>query len=255
MRTLWNSFKIGFSMYSKIPMPKSDWTKENMKYAMCFFPLIGVVIGGFIGLWYHIQSILSFGSIFSTVVYITIPILVTGGIHMDGLLDTADALCSYQPQERKLEILKDPNTGAFAVIICVMYILLDFGIWSEISKETIGILCCSFVLSRSLSGYGVVTLNMAKDTGLAATFSEAAKRKRVKRIMEFYVVIISAVLIWINPILGGFCISAAILTFLYYRHMAYKQFGGITGDLAGYFLQLCELVMAVVVIIVERGLP
>ena len=45
MEKLWNSFKIAFSMYSKIPMPASDWKKENMRYIMCFFPLIGVIIG------------------------------------------------------------------------------------------------------------------------------------------------------------------------------------------------------------------
>ena len=39
---------IAFSMYSKIPMPRIEWNKENMKYTMCFFPLIGVVTGAII---------------------------------------------------------------------------------------------------------------------------------------------------------------------------------------------------------------
>ena len=42
---MWSSFKIAFSMYSKIPMPKTDWNKKNMKYAMCFFPMVGAAIG------------------------------------------------------------------------------------------------------------------------------------------------------------------------------------------------------------------
>ena len=47
MTALWNSFKIAFSMYSKIPVPQSEWTKENMRYVMCFLPIIGAVIGTF----------------------------------------------------------------------------------------------------------------------------------------------------------------------------------------------------------------
>ena len=38
MKSLWNNFKVAFAMFSKIPMPRADWTKENMKYMFCFFP-------------------------------------------------------------------------------------------------------------------------------------------------------------------------------------------------------------------------
>ena len=48
------SFFIAFSMYSKIPMPRTDWTKESMRYAMCFFPVIGAVIGGLLYLWIYL---------------------------------------------------------------------------------------------------------------------------------------------------------------------------------------------------------
>ena len=46
MKSLWNNFKVAFAMFSKIPMPRADWTKENMKYMFCFFPFIGTVSGG-----------------------------------------------------------------------------------------------------------------------------------------------------------------------------------------------------------------
>ena len=45
IKRIWNSFKIAFSMYSRIPMPRSELTDENKSYAMCFFPWIGAVIG------------------------------------------------------------------------------------------------------------------------------------------------------------------------------------------------------------------
>ena len=88
MTALWNSFKIAFSMYSKIPMPQSEWTKENMRYVMCFLPVIGAVIGGLIYGWSVLAA--KFGIIgeknFYAAVMILIPVAVTGGIHMDGFL-------------------------------------------------------------------------------------------------------------------------------------------------------------------------
>ena len=94
MSRLWNSFKIAFAMYSKIPMPRAEWKEENMRYAMCFFPLIGIVIGAFVILWGHAAAWLKAGSLLRGAGYVLIPVLVTGGIHLDGLLDTADALSS-----------------------------------------------------------------------------------------------------------------------------------------------------------------
>jgi adenosylcobinamide-GDP ribazoletransferase len=58
-------------------------------------------------------------------------------------------------------------------------------------------------------------------------------------------------MLFTDPIRGCRAILGACLAFLYYRHMAYKKFGGITGDLAGFFLQLCELMMALGVVIVD----
>ena len=133
MKQLWNSFKIAFSMYSKIPMPKSQWTKENMRYIMCFFPLIGAVIGGLTWLWGIWGMELVQSRLLYVILLVLIPVFVTGGIHLDGLLDTADALNSYQPRERKLEILKDSNAGAFAVITALVYFLLYLGVYSEMT--------------------------------------------------------------------------------------------------------------------------
>ena len=45
MKSLWNSFKIAFAMFSKIPMPQAEWTEENMRYMLCFFPFVGAAPG------------------------------------------------------------------------------------------------------------------------------------------------------------------------------------------------------------------
>lgn len=249
---MWDAFKIAFSMYSKIPMPKTDWNKKNMKYALCFFPAVGMEILALVMLWNYISVNLKIGDIMHTAILVAIPILVTGGIHLDGFLDTMDALSSYQPIEKKLEILKDPHTGAFAIISAITYFIIYFGVWSEVQGKALIILSIGFILSRALSGLSVVTFPCAKNSGLAATFSDAAEKNKVKCTMIGYIFICTLIMLFINVILGGICVITAFIVFIYYKAMSKKNFGGITGDLAGYFLQICELVMALSVVFAEK---
>ena len=165
-------------MYSKIPMPMADWNKENMKYTFCFFPFIGLVIGALSYLVGWAGGKFGFNPSFVSAVLVLVPVAVTGGIHVDGLLDTSDALSSWQERTRRLEILKDSHAGAFAIIVCCGYFLAAFGIWTEAGAEDIGILAVGFILSRALNGFGICTFPCAKNSGLAATFAQAADRKR-----------------------------------------------------------------------------
>ncbi|MDD3571028.1 MAG: adenosylcobinamide-GDP ribazoletransferase, partial [Lachnospiraceae bacterium] len=74
---------IALAMYSKIPVPQAEWNEKNMKYAMCFFPLVGVIIGlGFFGI-FRICTILAFGDIAKGAMLTVVPVLVTVGIHVD----------------------------------------------------------------------------------------------------------------------------------------------------------------------------
>lgn len=243
------SFFIAFSMYSKIPMPRIDWTKESMKYFLCFFPVVGVPIGILWIMWMYSAEFLGAGNTLRTAVLVLIPVAVTGGIHLDGLLDTADALSSYKSMEEKLEILKDSHAGAFAIIVGISYFLLYFGILSEADHTAVLVLSVGFVLSRALSALAIVSFKMAKNTGLAATFSDMAVKGRVRIVMIFYVLACAAGMIVLRPIEGTAGVLGAFFTFVFYRNMSYRKFGGITGDLAGFFLQICELVMALCVIL------
>lgn len=235
-------------MYSKIPMPKSDWTKENMRYAMCFFPAVGLVIGGLTWLWGMYGTSLAGSHEFYTVILLLIPVAVTGGIHLDGLLDTADALSSYQERERKLEILKDSHAGAFAIIVGITYFLLYFGVYSELTAKGLPVVCLSFVLSRCLSGLSIASFPMARNTGLAATFSDGAQKQTVKAVTILCGLAVILLMCLYQPVLGGLAAVFGVLAFAFYYRMSMKQFGGITGDLAGFFLQICELVMALGVV-------
>lgn len=242
------SLVVGISMYSRIPMPKIEWNEDNMKYALCFFPLIGVIIGGEIyGIGRLLFSIES-GGLLRGAVFTLFPILLTGGIHMDGFMDTMDAISSWGDREKRLAILKDSHTGAFAVLGMGCYLVWSVAVWSEVHLEMLGTLSGIFVISRAFSGFSVVTFPSARENGLARTFQDSAQKKVVQVAMSGYLILAACVMAWQNGSLAVAAILAGILTFVYYRHMALKTFGGITGDLAGYFLELAELFMVTAVV-------
>ncbi len=247
---------IAFSMYSKIPMPRIEWNKDNMKYAMCFFPLIGVVTGALIWLAGMLLSgnifpQVSYGKLMFAAMMTLIPVLVSGGIHLDGFMDTMDALGSWGDKEKKLEILKDSHNGAFAVIGICCYFILSLGVWSEIRTEMLPEVAAVFVISRALSGLAVVTFPSARGSGLVKTFQDGAQKKVVRITMGGYLIVAAGYLYRFSPVCMVVSLVIAGVVFGYYYRMSMKQFGGVTGDLAGYFLQICELSLLVGVLIVQ----
>ena len=92
-------------MFSALPMPQFDWNEKNMRYALCAFPLVGVVCGA---LW-CVCGVLPLPVAARAAGFCLVPVWVTGGIHLDGYADTCDALSSYGDTAKKLEILKDPH--------------------------------------------------------------------------------------------------------------------------------------------------
>ena len=114
------SLIIAFAMYSKFPMPRVDWEKKALSWALCWFPLVGLAVGAVLWLWLALAGWLGFGAVFTAALALLLPIALSGGIHLDGFCDTCDALSSHQSRERKLEILKDSHTGAFAIICCAV---------------------------------------------------------------------------------------------------------------------------------------
>lgn len=238
---LFRSLCIAFSMYSKIPVPNVKWDDTGLKYAMCFFPLVGVVLGmityivGFFALSLNISNLL-LGCIMSV-----LPMLLTGGIHFDGFLDTMDGISSYGDIEKRLNILKDSNSGAFAVIGGLCYFTLSVGFCSYINLKILLLLCIGYVLSRALSALSVVTFPLAKNTGLLATFSNKAHKRPVAVVMIFYILgcITALCLVDIKACVG--MVAVSLICYLYHYINCIKNFGGITGDLSGYFLQICEL--------------
>ena len=138
---------------------------------------------------------------FFVIFLILIPVFITGGIHLDGFLDTQDALSSWQTKERRLEILKDSHAGAFAIISCTVYFLMYIGVYSCLSVRSMEVIAYSFMLSRTLSGLSVVTFPQARKKGMVADFSESASTRITRMVLGIYLI----VLCFLIPLTGGIC--------------------------------------------------
>ena len=178
---------------------------------------------------------------------------------MDGFLDTMDAIHSYGDRSRKLEILKDPHLGAFAVISFGVYMMLYLGVFHEylslVLREDRGdryflyaVPCLVFVMERAFSGLSVVTFPQAKKKGLAAGFGGAARKRTDSLVLLLWMLMCQAAGAAAAKVgchgagmLAGVLLMTHLAVFIWYYRMSVKQFGGVTGDLAGCFLQVCEL--------------
>ena len=253
---MFDSLLMAFSLYSRIPVPQAEWNDRSMKYCICFLPLVGVVIGAVQYGLLSFLDILNAGPVLRGTLLAFLPVFLSGGIHMDGFLDTCDAIHSYGSREKRLEILKDPHVGAFAVLGGIVYFILDLGIWTEAGKDDIPLLCLLFVLSRTLSAFAAVTFPKAKKDGMLRQETDPAASPTAV-IMAAATLVTGAVMLVLSPAFAfpmpAVCaLLAAMAVFLYYRQMAVKIFGGTTGDLSGWFTQTCELVAAMAALFVCR---
>ncbi len=109
----------------------------------------GAVLGLLLLAWSALADLLTLTPQLRAAGAVLLPLAYTGGIHMDGFCDTCDALASHQDRARKLEILKDSRVGAFAVLGCVSYLLLQYALWCQPGweKEDLWVLALVPVLS------------------------------------------------------------------------------------------------------------
>ena len=242
-------------------MPKFKWEEKDMAGSLSFFPLVGAVIGALLCLLNigpvpeminpYVRALLS----------VLIPVLITGGFHLDGFMDTCDAGNSYGEREKKLEILKDPHIGAFSVIsvIKMMLALLAVSIFiltsENITPEILIICGFVFVISRCFCGISSVFLKKAKKSGMLV--SEAGNVKRTTWEILFAQLMISvAVMVFLDLIMALTVVSVFVLYFFYYKYRTEKEFGGVTGDTAGYFVCVSETLglYAVAIVLLIKGI-
>lgn len=238
-----DSLWVAIATYSRLPVPRAEWTQKSLKYSLCFFPLVGAAVGALELIWLFIAARLQLGALLTGAAGCAIPILVTGGIHMDGFMDALDALSSRKPKEEMLKILKDSHVGAFAAMGCALYLIVDAGALSDLPVREALALAASFVVSRALSAFFVAVLPAARPDGMARAVKDAAQEQgkdAVKRASVAWAVGFGFLMLWAAPLSATFAFLWAAAAVLLYMRVV-ERFGGVTGDLAGWFLQVLEL--------------
>ena len=261
MKKYFKGFLMAISMFTIIPLPKYEWDDEGGKNIMKFYPVIGLIVGV---IWYgvfRILNLLGASIMVTTAVTLITPFILTGMLHLDGYMDVCDALLSRRDKQEKLRILKDPHTGAFAVISVIMLFILNFStlhtvISNNINESTINNINESTInnfngssvglilipiISRSLMGYLLLSKESMKASSLGAFFKQGTG-KVDKVVLLSGLIIASLISVFIFGIYGLIMILGMILISVFLVNNAAKEFDGMSGDSAGYGLVIAEAI-------------
>lgn len=241
---------IAFSLYSRIPMPRFKWEEEDLRYVLCFLPLVGAVIGALVYGGLYLANAWELPLLAKVCIVSAIPLLITGGFHVDGYMDVKDALSSYKSREDKLAILKDPHIGAFAVIGFVIYGLIWTGAVAVICDRSVTNMCVIlipvFILSRIGTSISSVALKKAKSDGMLNNEAKGAGRIQLA-VMIVCLALTLTIACLIDIYIAVTLTAVLAIIYVYYRYKTYKEFGGVTGDTAGYFVCISELAQLMVI--------
>lgn len=182
--------------------------------------MIGAILWG----WFRLSALLGISTLAFILISAALPLIITGGFHVDGFMDTMDALHSYQPRERKLEILKDSHIGAFSVIKLAEFGLIYVAALSQIvDYRALEVFCCGFFLSRCLSGLSVVSFRSAKTDGMLYHFASTAHERGVKGALYAQTLLCVLFMLWLSLLAGILAVAAAFAVFGYYRWRSYRN--------------------------------
>ena len=247
IKSVIKSIIVAFSLYSRIPMPVFTWQEKDMKHAISALPLIGAVIGGLSFALFKLTGIFDIPEQSIVLLLSVLPLIITGGFHMDGFMDVQDARNSYRDRQKKLEIMKDPHIGAFAVISVIIYGMIWLAFFSLLisnaykndSYKYLYIYMASFFIVRAACGLTSIIFDKARRDGMLNT--ETKSTGCADKIILSIELLLGLVAIFAFDILGGIISTAAMALFTgYYKSMCSKNFGGVTGDTAGYYICVCE---------------
>ena len=242
-------FLINLQFFTAIPI-KREFPMDN-KYlhrAIQTFPLVGLLLGCLMsGTLYLFVEWTPFSTSAIAFMIWLLTIGLTGGLHLDGWIDASDAFFSYRDKKKRLEIMKDPRTGAFGVLSVIVLLAARFLFIYEIIEKktpyTYALILVIPFISKIVMGVVLCRFPLAKQEGLGAYFQKAS-RKNSTHVYWGYAMagligayLISPVLLWQFIWMA----AAAYLSFLFIRKKTIEWFGGITGDVLGASVEGVEL--------------
>ncbi len=240
-----------FAMFSRLPMPKVSLTEDDMRFCMPALPLVGAVLG--LAEWCAgwVLGRLSVTGTARGMLLAAVPVVITGGIHLDGFCDVADANSAWGNREQRLKIMKDPHIGAFAMIRCIVAAGVYAAFISQLDAYFTAF-CVTFALSRALAAIAALVVKPAKADGMMASEHGLADR-RTGVVILVAAVAASAAVIWlVGGAAGGLCALVGVMCCIAGGIKGRRDFGGFTGDVAGWLLVNMELCMAGVLMVLEK---
>ena len=238
--SLIRSFFIALQFLTRLPVRLATQPDEKeLGYSLFFYPLVGLIIGVIlVAVGWLLNGTPPF---VMAALLITVWILLTGGLHLDGLADSADAwIGGIGDRERTLAIMKDPNCGPAGVVAIMLVILLKFAALYSliITLDWISGLLV-IILSRMLVPLLFLTTPYVRSNGLGSALAMHQPRQ-----LNILMIISTIALI---PLFTGTgyleLIITAITSFLIVRYAMLQRIGGMTGDTAGALIEVTETTM------------
>ncbi|WP_163102379.1 adenosylcobinamide-GDP ribazoletransferase [Peribacillus alkalitolerans] len=243
MKVLIDGFIHCLQFFTSVPINKNiSMEKQRLKTSLLILPIVGLLIGILAStLMYFLQEWSPFSSLAIAFIVFIYFIFITGGLHLDGWADCSDAFFSFRDKDRRLEIMKDPQVGTFAVLSLLIMLAARFlFIYETILVESpyyyffsaiIPFLSRSMMLLLLIKGPG-----LAKQEGLAALFSQSIRSKHVWVIALYNLVLVGGSYIWlgwpiVQPLIYG--MLAILLFYVWASFFIKREFNGLTGDTLG----------------------
>jgi len=234
MKRFWNAFCMCYSMFTALPCPYRPWDEDARDMMLVCLPLVGALLGL---LWAVLAALgrLILVPQLNAALVAALPWLLTGFIHLDGYMDTCDAILSWRPLEQRLRILKDVHTGAFAVVGLGLLMMFSYASTVTMAWDDLRPLLFIPVISRCGSAFCVLTLKPIGHSEYAKTEGKSGQRVAVAVI---WLIAVAACWIW----LGRPVIIPVVQTLAYGLAMlwGYRTLKGVSGDVAGFALTVSE---------------
>ncbi len=244
MTNQWQSFLIALQFLTTIPVRLLEPVKpKNIGYSIVYYPLVGIIIGGIMLLCIYLLN--SQSPLVSAVLTLSIWIALTGGLHLDGLADSADAwLGGLGDKEKTLRIMKDPASGPIAVVILLMVLLIKFVMLAELIQQQQWLsIVATVVLARMALPMLLLSTPYVRHGGLGSTLVGNLPHQPL-RIMLSLTSFLALILI------NFIALAVFLMALLVLRYYMIKRLDGTTGDTAGAMLEILETISLISFVII-----
>lgn len=232
---------MALSIFSIVPVRfrHVKWDDNAIRYLLTFYPVIGLLLGV---IWLGMGWLFQYNAFHPWIggaLLLAAPHVFSGFLHLDGFMDVMDAALSHRSREEKLRILKDSHTGAFAVISFGLFLVLSFGcmvVFLERHKNPLLLLFLP-VISRSLCALLLLCGKTLPTSSMGSYFKTGAGKPQVIVLVLMLLIGIAGAC-WLAS--GVWMAVGQLVAFGFMAWICYRQFGGVSGDVAGCCLVVCE---------------